>query len=318
MSTELPIPTLEEFQTWPVERVAECVRRAGPQVCVFPINGTRRWFVLEHPAEAAQDFVANYLRIGGRRHVELYRLFFDHGVDTLLTPVFGAELLGRGDEYMQIAAKGLLWFAEGQDFLDFYDAYDVRVRVYGDARRTFAATPYAYLLDAFNELARRTADHRRYRLFFGVCANDPTETVAEIGARFYRQRGRLPTRREIVAAYYGEVVEPVSFFIGFDRPSAFDMPLLALGEEDLYFTVSPSPYLDQATLRAILYDHLYTRRVRDADYEELSPEDWQTLAEFYRLNRRHVLGLGRQHASGGFWYPLPQVTLPPQMEGDGS
>lgn len=304
------------FQDLPVEEVARLVRASGAKTCVFPINGTRRWFALEYPEEAAADFVGGYLRIGGQRHVELYRLFFDHGVDTLLTPVFGAELLGRGDEYMQIAAKGLLWFAQGECFRAFYDEYDVRVRVYGDARRHFADTPYAYLLDAFDDLARRTADHRRYRLFFGVCANDPAETVAAIGASFYRKRGRLPTRKEIVTAYYGEVVEPVSFFIGFDRPSAFDMPLLALGEEDLYFTVSPSPYLDAVTLRAILHDHLYTRRVHDADYTELSAQDWQTLAEFYRLNRRHVLGLGRQHASGGFWYPLPQVELPPQMRED--
>ncbi len=114
----------------------------------------------------------------------------------------------------------------------------------------------------------------------------------------------------------GEYVEPVDFFIGFDRPAAFDMPLIATGSEDLYFTVSPSPYLDARTLRAILYDHLYARRIDEANYTALSPKDWQTLADFYAMNRRHVLGLGRKHESGNFWYPLPQVELPPHMASD--
>jgi len=186
------------------------------------------------------------------------------------------------------------------------------VRVYGDARRYLQNTPHAHALEVFDELTRRTASHRRYRLFFGVCAHDPAEAVSEIAVRFHQEHGCLPDKRQIVEAYYGEYVEPVDFFIGFDRPAAFDMPLISTGSEDLYFTVSPSPYMDVYTLRAILYDHLYSRRVSEA-YAELSLEDWQTLAEFYRLNCHHVLGLGHKHASGSFWHPLPQVCLLSRM-----
>ncbi len=266
--------------------------------------------MLEYPEQAATNFMEAYLRISGQRHIELYKLFFDHGIDTLLTPIFGPDLLERGEEYRSLLEQGLLWFAQDPNFVDFYDAYDIRVRIYGNTRRYLENTPYAHALDAYDELARRTASHRRYRLFFGVCAHDPAETVAEIGVRFYQEHGRLPDKRQIVEAYYGEYVEPVDFFIGFDRPAAFDMPLIATGSEDLYFTVSPSSYLDAHTLRAILYDHLYARRVDEADYTALSPKDWQTLADFYAMNRRHVLGLGCKHESGNFWYPLPQVELP--------
>ncbi len=304
----------ETFQGLATARVAELVRAAGPKVCVLPINGTRRWFALEHPEPVEGDAVAAYLRLSGQRHVELYRLFFDHGVDTLLTPVFGADLIGRGAAYQSIAIRGLLWFAQNDEFLAFYDEYDVRVRVYGDGRRYFQGTPYEVVLEAFDELARRTAGHRRQRLFFGVCANDATENVAEIAVRFYQEHGRTPDRREIVEAYYGEYVEPVDLFIGFERPSAFDMPLLATGSEDLYFTVSPSPYIDPFTLRAILYDHLYVRRVEEAAYDDLTARDWRVLRELYALNRRSVLGLGRQYANGHFWYPLPQVVLPTELQ----
>ena len=300
----------QSFMSLPTKEIARLVRETGAQVCVFPINGTRRWFALEFPEQAATDLGEAYMRVGGQRHIELYKLFFDHGLDTLLTPIFGPDLLKRGPEYQQLMVPALSWFAQNQDFLDWYDSYDVRVHVYGDAQRYLGNTPYAPALEAYAELARRTAHHRTFRLFFGVCAHDPAETIAEISVRFWQEHGCLPGKRNLVEAYYGEYVEPVNLFIGFERPAAFDMPLVATGSEDLYFTVSPSPYLGAYTLRAILYDHLYSRRVSE-NYAELSPQDWQALAEFYRMNRNRVLGLGREHSSGSFWYPLPQVTLPP-------
>lgn len=303
---------IEAFQQLPTSEIARLVRAAGPKVCVFPINGTRRWFMLEHANQVNGDFMTAYLRITWRRQVALYKLFFDHGIETLLTPVFGPDLLARGAEYRQLIMPGLSWFTTERELLDFYDAYGVRVRVYGDAHRCLLNTPYETVLEQFVEISKQTAAHQPYRLFFGVCAHDAAESVAEIGVRFYRKHGRLPTKQEIVTAYYGEPVAPVDFFIGFDRPTAFDMPLIATGNEDLYFTVAPSPYLDVKTLRTILYDHLYCRCVDEA-YTELSPDTRHTLADFYQLNRHHVLGVGRRSPDSYFWYPLPQVKLPPQL-----
>ena len=297
--------------------VAQLVQDAGSQVCVFPINGTRRWFMLEHRAEAQhpKSFAQAYFRLAGRKHVELYKLIFDHGLTTLLTPVFGPELLTRGGEYQRLVVPdGLLWLAENPDFLRFYEEYEVRVRVYGDVRRFFENTEHEHVLDVFDRLAERTAKHRRYRLFLGVCANDPAENIAAIAVQHFQAHGRPPDKREIVEAYYGEYVPPADLFIGFQPPAAFDMPLINTGEEDLYFTVSPSPYLDAETLRAILYDHLYMRREREA-YGEYTPADWRDLAEFYEINRRRVLGLGQRHPAG-FWYPRPLVELPPRMNDD--
>jgi hypothetical protein len=224
--------------------------------------------------------------------------------------------LERGESYQQMMVPALLWFAENPEFLAFYDAYDVRVRIYGDTERYLRNTPYEPALAAYAELAQRTSSHKTYRLFFGVCAHDATETVAEMGARYFEAEGRLPVRREIVTAYYGEYVKPADLFIGFDRPAAFDMPLVATGQEDLYFTVSPSLYMNAQTLRDILYDHLYARRVSES-YE--NPSTLRLLKGFYALNHRHVLGVGKKSRDDSFWYPLPQVALLPEMddEGDG-
>ncbi|HQE92338.1 MAG TPA: diterpene synthase [Anaerolineae bacterium] len=299
---------LETFLNLPTAEVARLVREAGPQVGVFPINGTRRWLRLEHPQAVAEDFVTAYLNIAGRRHVELYQLFFDHGVDTLLTPVFGPDILTRGEGYSDLIRDGLSWFARGQDFLDFYDAYDVRVRVYGDYRRYLEPTPYAGVIDDCATLERRTAAHSRYRLFFGVCAHDAAETIAAIGVRFHQQYGRLPTKREMIATYYGEYVAPVDFFIGFDKFAAFDMPLVATGNEDLYFTVAPSLYMSARQVRTILYDHIYMRPHDENSYAEMTEADWAAMREFYEANMENTLGIGTRHPRG-VWYPLPQVQL---------
>lgn len=298
----------EVFQDLPTAEVAQLVRASGPKVVVFPINGTRRWFILEHASRNGGFTMDSYMRITWDRQIALYKLFFDHGVETLVTPIFGPELLGRGEEYAQMIKPGLLWINEDQTLLDFYRDYEVRVRVYGDTTRYLAGTPYEEALDSFEALASRTADNERYRLFFGVCAHDAAESVAEIGLNFYQEHGRLPNKSEIVAAYYGEPLSSVDIFIGFDRPASFDMPLIATGSEDLYFTISPSPYLNQRLLRAILHDYLFSRHVSE-EYDELSAESWQILAEFYKNNRHHALGLGKRSKDGSFWYPLPQVNL---------
>jgi len=301
---------LKTFQNLPTKEVAQLVQESGPKVCVFPINGTRRWFLLEH-GFPEQDFVEAYLAAIDDRHIKLYELLFEHGINTLLTPVIGPDILER-EKNSNLVERGLMtWFGGNPDFVSFYDKYDIRVRVYGDAQRYLQDTCIAHMLQAFDETVQRTAEHQSRRLFYGICAHDATETIAEIGVRFYQQHNRLPNKREIVEVYYGEYVEPVSFFIGFGPFTAFDMPLLSTGSEDLYFTISPSPYLDTHALRAILYDHIYVRP-GEIDCTELAPEDWNRMRTFYRANLGRTLGIGEKH--GGIWYPQSQIVVPGESD----
>ena len=117
-------PSLEEFLNLPTEEVAKLVRASGSKVVVFPINGTRRWFMLEYGDQEFEDPIAAYMDIAMQRHIELYKLFFDHGVDTLLTPVIGPEILATRDGYMQkIGAEGLARLVTYPEFLSFYEEY---------------------------------------------------------------------------------------------------------------------------------------------------------------------------------------------------
>jgi tuberculosinol/isotuberculosinol synthase len=305
---------IAKFLTLSTPEVAAIVSGRGPLVCAFPINGTRRWFLLEHPPQTwgNANFLAAYLEASLRRQIELFHLFFDHGIHTLMMPLFGPDLLGRGEGYLAMAAAALRRLVEDPIFLDFYQAYGARVRFYGDYRRYLQDTPHAQICELFDRISRETAHNQRCRLLFGVFAHDAAETVAEISVRYFLAHGHAPGKRALVELYYGEEVSPVDLFIGYDRFSAFDMPLVATGSEDLYFTASPSPYLSDRQLRCILYDHLYARQSAEPDYESLPEGAVERMRAFYQANQGHTQGVGT--VRDGFWYPLPQVTLPPGFE----
>ena len=291
----------ETFLQLSNSEVADLVRSNGSQVCVFPINGTRRWFLLEHSQADFTDWVKAYVELTGQRHIEMYKLMFEHGLDTLVTPVFGGELLNRGDEYMQKIGSTMALLATHPDFLKFYHTYSVRVHFYGNYRKELSGTPYAYLCDLFDEIGQRTAQNERYRLFYGVFANDATEAIAESSLQYHQKHQRLPTRQELIELYYGETIEKANLFIGFEKFSVFDYPMLGLGEESLYFTAAPSLYLEDRQLRNILYDHLYLRPVQDPDYASMPAADLKAMRHFYETNREVTFGVGEMR--GGIWYP---------------
>jgi tuberculosinol/isotuberculosinol synthase len=283
----------EHFLQLPREEVATLIRATGQKVCVFPVNGTRRWFMLEHAEKIRDDFFQVYMDISIANHVELCAMLFDHGIHTILAPVFGRELMTRGDEYTQrVGIDGLVRTATDRNYRDFFSKYNVKVRFYGDYRDVLTGTPYEYALSSIYDVTEATKHNTGFRLFFGVFADEATETVARLSVEHYLAEGSIPDKRTLVRKYYGEDMPPVSIFIGFDKFSVFDMPLLATGEEDLYFSVSPSPYMTECQLRAILYDHIYIRPTPEPDYTQLTTEELSWLRDYYQKNKDFAFGLG--------------------------
>lgn len=301
--------TLDRFIHLSKHKVARLLRQAGSSVCGLPIKGTRRWFMLEYPERTAKSFTEAYLQIGARRHIEMYKMFFDHGLDTLLAPSFDVPLMGRGEKYMRLAAEGMSMMARYPDFLDFYKTYNVRVRFYGEYRKVFTTTPYANLCDLFDEVTAATSKHNRYRLFYGLFVQEPTQVIAGMSTQYYAEHGTVPDRSALVKMYYGEPIEPLNLFVSFGKPRIFDVPLLTNGKEDLYFTVSPLMYLTEHQLRDILYDHLYARKRTKAN---LQKDDWAMMDRYYKMNRGRTIGVGARHERG-VWYPLPQVKVPKEF-----
>lgn len=297
-------PNLEEFLELPTQEVAKIVRASGSKVVVFPVNGTRRWFVMEYGEQEFTDPVISYLDISMRRHIELYKLFFSHGVDTLLTPVIGPEILETREAYMQkIGAEGLARLAIHPELLTFYKEFDVKVRFYGEYRKYLVDTVYEYLIELFDQVTEKTKKNSSYRLFFGAFADQiiATEALAKFVVQYFSENGNTPSRKEIVEMYYGEYLQKADIFIGFDRFSSFDYPLLNWGGEDLYFMVAPSSYLNDEQLREILYDHIYTRGVPEYDFMSSSGNSSTEIKNFYYKNRNLTLGTG--HLLNGTWIP---------------
>ncbi|MBI5952518.1 MAG: diterpene synthase [Chloroflexi bacterium] len=290
----------EKFLSLPTEEIAGIIRSGGSRVCVFPFNGTRRWFLLEHGRESHADPAKAYIELTSKAYIKTYKMLFDYGLDTIIAPIFGGELLNRGDEYMEQIGAGLKLLAKHPYFVEFYERYDIRVHFYGDYRKELAQTPYAYLTDVFDVLTHKTAGNKGHRLFYGVFGSDATETIAKLSVEYHQRMKRIPRRRDLIELYYGEYIEKADIFIGFEKFNVFDYPLLGWGEESLYFTLAPSLYINDNLLRNILYDYVYLRPVQDPDYFTMPKGDFEMMRSFYEANREAAFGIGE--IRGGIWY----------------
>lgn len=292
----------ERFLQLSTEEVAALVRESGEKVCVFPVNGTRRWFILEHGEEVGDDFFDAYMTTAIQNHIYLCGMLFQHGISTILAPVLGRELMRRGDEYAKrVGIDGLVRTSTDKNYRDFFANQNVKVRFYGDYRDVLTGTPFEYALKSMYEVSEATKHNNGHSLYFGVFADEVTETVARLSVEHYLAYGTIPDKQTLIRKYYGEEIPPVSLFIGFDKFSAFDMPLVSTGNEDLYYSLSPSPYMTERQLRAILYDHLYVRRVPEPEYAKLAPAELDWLREYYRHNKDYVLGVGKLKFD--IWFP---------------
>jgi len=294
-------PTLEEFLKLPTEEVAKLVRGDRPKTIVFPFNGTRRWFLLEHGREECDNPSQAYIDSTSKRYVEMYQMLFDYGLDTILAPVFGGEILNRGKKYMDEIGVGMTLLAEHSYFTSFYKSYNVRVSFYGDYRKKLSNTKYGYIIETFDKICKRTENNTTYRLFYGVFGDLSTETIAELAIQHHKETNRIPSQQELIEKYYGAKIEKADIFIGFEKFNVFDYPLLGWGEESLYFTVAPSLFMSEQQLRNILYDYLYLRPVQDPDYFTMPREDFEAMRQFYEDNRDVTFGVGEMR--GGIWYP---------------
>jgi tuberculosinol/isotuberculosinol synthase len=258
--------------------------------------------MLEHADKIGDDFISAYMDISIKNHVDLCAMLFDHGVGTILAPVFGRELMTRGDEYTKrVGIDGLVRTATDRNYRDFFERYNVKVGFYGDYREVLTGTPYEYALPSIHEVMEATKNNTRFHLFFGVFADEAIATVARLSVEHYTAHSTVPDKEALIRKYYGEDVPPMSMFIGFDKFSVFDIPLLTTGNEDLYFSLSPSPYMTEHQLRAILYDHIHTRRIPEPDYTKLPEEELNWLREYYRNNKDHALGIGKLQFN--IWFP---------------
>lgn len=287
----------KEFLDLPLVSVAEIVRCRGPKVSVFPFDGTRRWFHLE-----CNPQYDDYQQAALRQSIRILKMLFEHGIETVISPIFSDDLLDRGDRYIVQALEGMALLANDEEILSFYKEHEVHVLFYGDYKKRLPSTAQgAAVVKSFDDLTISTSSNTEHRLCFGVFGNDAAESVAQFSISWNETHGKPPTRREIIEGYYGEYVDKADMFIGFGRFSTFDFPLLSSGKTSLYFTVAPSYYMTETTLRRILYDHIYLRHFRPKpDYSAMSADQLNVLRNRYRAQPDRVFGVGCVH--DGIWF----------------
>lgn len=297
-----------QFSTMRTCEVANLVQQNGRKTVAFALNGTRRWFLLEN-VQVEQEYLPDYYDVITTRLAEILAMLFEHGIHTVLLPILSPHLFDkRGEIYTKSAVGAIPYITTSQKFLEFYQKHDVCVRFYGDYEPYLDTPAFRPILEQMNRVTSQTAQNRSHRLYWGVCAHDATQTTITYTARHINRVGTTPTKAELITAYYGEPLEAVDIFITASKFRVFDIPLLSNGREDLYFTVAPSPYFSKKQLRAILYDHLFHRKAKHLDYNDVHAQQWEALRRFYRTNIDQVFGVGNNHK--GFWLPNTQLVSP--------
>jgi tuberculosinol/isotuberculosinol synthase len=292
--TEMARLKLDEFLRLPTPKVAEMIRGL---TMGFPIDGTRRWFLLNHPN--VWD-IEEYKQVTARRYIEVFTLLFDHGVETILVPAFGGELMSRGDEYVREMMDAIVRLAQSPTFAEFYRDYNVRVRFYGDWRRQVKGLAGSEALTSALDACAATQHSGPRRIFYGLWADDMLVSLADDLARSQSEPIEF-TRQAIVARYYGEYVKPTDIYIGFGRPAVFDVPMLVTSQTDLYYTVAPSLDLDARLFRMIVWDH-FVGRWTQQEWDGLTETDLAALKAYYSSQHEAVLGLGEVDPATGIWF----------------
>jgi hypothetical protein len=285
---------LDTFINLSDHEIARLLNQHTQRVCVFPVNGVKRWYTMEHGKPMDGDWNDNDMDEISKKLLELYSLLFNQGLQTLVSPLHGADLLAQDrEELRDEKVRRLEILTTHSDFLSFYEKFGVRVHFFGDFRRQLAGTRYAYLVDQFERLSKHTRKNTRRRLFFGVLTGNAAENIADLSVKHFIRTGKVPNRRTLMELYYGDAIETVDIFIGFDKFRPAEYPLLDLAEENLYFTVTPSFSLTRDQLRRILHDHLYARHHPKPDYSQLSEGELEKMKDFYRTYRGTTLRLGK-------------------------
>lgn len=283
-------PTLEEFLHAPLEQI----RSVAPTTLILGTGGTRRRAVLEGISPHSDRYTA-WTR---EQMIRCLDLIFRHGVQHLITTVLAssqAQEVTPG--YRDRLVKWTAWGIAGPEALADYQRMGWRVRLVG-------SESWPDLLPVAEQLHAATADASGPTLWLSVVSQ--VELVWTHILRVAREQG-IESRRELVAAVYGEEIPPATLYLGTSKPQVDEtivLPLL-IGKLECYWRQNLGFDLDEKTLRTILYDYAYVRPTWQADKTGRAE---QVLAYRAAWEEPPVVGMGTR--LGPFWYPAP-IPPPP-------
>lgn len=267
--------TLPEWLQLDDQIIANIVAQRVSTAVIY-LNGTRRWFLCQNKNWD------DYAKMAGLAQRELSQLFYDHGLQTLIQPIMGYDLLDRGPQYLQLAVEQGLAELVSPAYREWYHRLGIRVTFYGNWTAPLSQLGFTPLVNLLRELTAETGRYTQHKLLLGVFADGGLDHVVDLAKTVSRGS-------ELLAQYYGQPIDSVDLIVGSGQPAIWDVPLLDINKASLYFLQAPTFCLDKEKVRQILYDHLYQRINDDRLYDDLSSEVWQ---------RANVLGIGQRTQKG--------------------
>lgn len=317
-----------KFSNYSNAEIAKIVSNhlSGRNTLVYAYDGTRRSYLMEKVNNSNDSTsmmndndcqLINYNEYSKTAiHNLLYQLvmMFEHGIDTIVYPMWFCTLENRGPEYLPKFIQylwGLSALLENPELVETYQRLGIRVIFYGEFRELLRRGNDEKLLQVFEDIMELTKNNTKKTVLLGTNIDEPSNTLIQETIQFYKIHGCAPTKEDLVKQYYGVNVDDVSMYIGFDRFSTDGRPILISdkGAEDLYWAIAPHSLMNIQSFRKVLHDNVYLRTTTNAKEYELRNEDIQKMKKFYQTNMYTVMGCGDIQSGANIWYPLGSQTL---------
>ena len=307
----------EEFMKLPTKKIKEIVQAKGfPKVGVLIPDGTRRYGIINYNMDPnISNFEEELFKKLNEQVIDKTRIFFDYGLETLFMPGVTHGNFMRTDQYVDTVTNiGLKYIFNDKSWIEFYNEYDVKVKIYGDLNFV-KKMGYEHVIKWIENIEELTKNNSSHKLFHGLACSNSFENmkIIEIAINYYKKNNRNPTKEELIKLYYGESVEEVDFFIRptVMRDSDIQPPLISGRKTQFYFPISPILSFNENMYKEILYDLIFSRLItlskKQWKMENLNKNQLEYLKEYYSLNKSSIIGIGKR--VGNLWIPLPQVNL---------
>jgi undecaprenyl diphosphate synthase len=307
-----------EFLSLQQEEIAAIVKEFGkPLSGVLIPDGTRKIGIICYGLEPSmKDFEKTLFTRINQDLMNVVKLFFVHGLQSLFVPCLTNGNLKRSKQYVDVAVNiGLKYILHSEDWMKFYNENGIRVKIYGNYR-ILETMGYKEVMDWIDAVQTETSGNNSHTLYYGIACSNREEyaRIMNHAVAFHQEHGRTPTHDELVEWYYNGNVNEIDFFI---RPTIFrdsdvQPPLISGVNTQMYFPAAPFPFINQEMIREIFFDLIYNRTITygtDGEaFDVINDDDLESIKNYYTENRSSILGVGDR--IGDFWLPTIRFDKP--------
>lgn len=293
----------DAFLTLDDAAVADHVRASNAEPWALALGGTRRAFLASGGNLGCRDDLERYFAWSERTQRDVLDQLFRFGIDTVIAVARIPS--DRGGPYAALVRQNLRMLIDSTERGAFYADRNLRVSFAGDLAALAASINDPLFAADARALAETTAAAPGPRLIYLFRGSwiDPATEEAGWGYRLGQELGRMPTRTQLITAFYGVELAPLSVFVGSGRSQITTLrPPFLGGEEALYWAHTSPIRLGRDDWLRLLHDYLFARRTQSNRTYQLNPDARAALVATLTARDGHILGVGHQHPLG-FWLP---------------